>query len=232
MPLQDEYGHRALPLSTIAAALLVLTACVTVNVYFPAAAAERAADKLICEVYGVDCEGGDEEVEPATNDADAQPSDAQNGPTRDEASPALARTAMHRVTRVVGGILSFVVADAHAQQPDINIKSPAITALKSSMEARHQRLKTHYGSGAIGMSANGLLSLRDPAGVSLRDRNAVKKLIADENRDRNNLYREIAKANGHPEWENNIRGIFAKRWVAKAPSGWWFEQTPGRWAQK
>ncbi len=33
-------------------AALLLPACVTINVYFPAAAAERAADRIIDEVYG------------------------------------------------------------------------------------------------------------------------------------------------------------------------------------
>ena len=30
-----------------------LTACVTINIYFPAAAAERAADRIIDEVIGL-----------------------------------------------------------------------------------------------------------------------------------------------------------------------------------
>jgi len=36
----------ALPLATFA-----LSACVTINIYFPAAAAEKAADKIIEEVW-------------------------------------------------------------------------------------------------------------------------------------------------------------------------------------
>ncbi|HTY99280.1 MAG TPA: hypothetical protein VMB75_05570 [Rhodocyclaceae bacterium] len=31
--------------------LLLLTACVTINIYFPAAAAEKAADKIIDEIW-------------------------------------------------------------------------------------------------------------------------------------------------------------------------------------
>jgi hypothetical protein len=34
-----------------AAAALMLAACVTINIYFPAAAAEKAADKIIDEVW-------------------------------------------------------------------------------------------------------------------------------------------------------------------------------------
>jgi hypothetical protein len=39
--------------STVTAVLsaLALGACVTINIYFPAAAAERAADRIIDEVY-------------------------------------------------------------------------------------------------------------------------------------------------------------------------------------
>jgi hypothetical protein len=35
----------------VATALAVLPACVTINIYFPAAAAEKAADKIIDEVW-------------------------------------------------------------------------------------------------------------------------------------------------------------------------------------
>ncbi len=35
-------------------AALFLTACVTINIYFPAAAAEKAADKIIEEVWQLD----------------------------------------------------------------------------------------------------------------------------------------------------------------------------------
>jgi len=31
--------------------IVVLTACVTINIYFPAAAAEKAADKIIDDVW-------------------------------------------------------------------------------------------------------------------------------------------------------------------------------------
>ncbi len=36
------------------AAALILPACVTINIYFPAAAAEKAADKIIDEVWQID----------------------------------------------------------------------------------------------------------------------------------------------------------------------------------
>jgi hypothetical protein len=35
------------------ASLLALVSCVTINIYFPAAAAEKAADKIIDEVWQI-----------------------------------------------------------------------------------------------------------------------------------------------------------------------------------
>ena len=40
------------------AGVLALQACVTINIYFPAAAAEKAADRIIDEVWQLKPEGG------------------------------------------------------------------------------------------------------------------------------------------------------------------------------
>lgn len=47
--------------------ILALPACVTINIYFPAAAAEKAADKIIDEVWQIK-KGEDPAAEPATKD--------------------------------------------------------------------------------------------------------------------------------------------------------------------
>lgn len=50
--------------SSYASLLVILTmflsACVTINIYFPAAAAEKAADKIIEEVWQLDQEKNEE----------------------------------------------------------------------------------------------------------------------------------------------------------------------------
>jgi uncharacterized protein YdbL (DUF1318 family) len=56
--------------------------------------------------------------------------------------------------------------------------------------------------------------------------------VADENRDRNALYREVANANNHPEWEAQIRATFAKRWIERARAGWYYQDASGAWKQK
>jgi uncharacterized protein YdbL (DUF1318 family) len=185
----------------------LLSACVTINIYFPAAAAEKAADRIIQDIYGET--GGEKPAEPAGQEPGA----------RREARPAgLA-------------LLEWLVAPAQAGSADLNVSSPAIDRLRAAMKARHGRLEPYYNSGAVGLTADGLLTIRDPRALALKDRNRVRKLVADENNDRNALYREIAAANGHPEWEGDIRATFARRWVANAKGGWWY-QAGGGWKQK
>lgn len=121
-------------------------------------------------------------------------------------------------------VLAFAAAD-------LEINTPAISSLKGSMQARHAQLAGHYASGAVGLTRDGLVAVKDANAVPLKDRQAVNSLVAAENNDRNALYREIATANGHPEWESEVRSTFAQRWVQKAQGGWWY-QDGGGWAKK
>ena len=84
----------------------------------------------------------------------------------------------------------------------------------------------------MGLTQDGLVSVRDPKAIPLKARQQTKQLVAAENRDRAALYREIAKANGHPEWEQDIRRTFARRWIARAQPGWWYQDGSGAWSRK
>jgi uncharacterized protein YdbL (DUF1318 family) len=185
------------PLSLLPA--LLATACVTINIYFPAAAAEKAADRIIEEVWGKE--------------------------------PAAAPPVEKEQSRHAPGWLDWLVSPAHAAEADLNVSSPAIDRLTASMRTRHAKLEPFYASGAVGLTGDGQVAVRDAAAIGLRDRNRVKKLVADENADRNALYKEIARVNGQPKWEAQIRTTFARRWVDNAPAGWWFKGGGG-WQQK
>lgn len=199
---------RHMPLK-VAALCLLLSACVTINVYFPAAAAEKAADRIIEDVWG----------------SDAQKS---NGNKRTQ----LRDDGVDRVLlAAAAGVLNLIVPAAHAQA-DLNIATPVVKQLTQSMEARHAQLKKYYDSGAIGLTRDGLVEVRDQNLIPLPERNAARKLIADENADRANLYREIASANGHPEWETDIRKTFAERWSERASAGWYVQDADGAWKKK
>ncbi|HYG31789.1 MAG TPA: YdbL family protein [Methylophilaceae bacterium] len=117
-------------------------------------------------------------------------------------------------------------------QADIEINTPAITAIKASMKSQHQQLKPFYESGAIGLTRDGMVGVRDAKLVPLSDRQKLNSLVAAQNKDRNALYKEIAVANGHPEWENEIRSTFAGRWISKAKAGWWVQDASGAWVKK
>lgn len=188
--------------------LLLVTACVTINVYFPAEAAVKAADRIILDVYG---EAKEDKKAPAQEPQSIRPQPGM---------PA----------QIGMQMLDWLIAPAHAEA-DISVNTPAIRQLQASMEQRHRQLAAHYNSGAVGMTDDGRITLRDQKLVPLKERNAVKGLVAQENGDRDALYAEIARANGHPEWEAEIRQTFARRWVANARSGWYYMQG-GAWKQK
>ena len=198
-------------LSSLLGMLLFLAACVTINVYFPSAAAEQAADRIIRGVYGEETKPGQEPAEKP------QPNSLLRSPASEAPWPVV--------------LLEWLVTPAQAAA-DINIQSPAIRTIRASMEARFPQLKPFYDNGSVGMTNGGLVAVRDLNAVSLRDRKTVTTLVADENRDRQGLYTEIARANGHPEWEADIRKTFAGRWIANAPAGWWYQDSGGQWKRK
>ena len=115
--------------------------------------------------------------------------------------------------------------------PNLEIDTPAINALKNSMQERHAQLAPHYSNGAIGLTSDGLIAVRDAKALPLKDRQGINTLVASENADRNKLYQEIATANGHPEWQSSIQDSFAGRWIDKAQGGWYY-QNAGGWKQK
>ncbi len=128
--------------------------------------------------------------------------------------------------------LFFISGTAFAQQADLEVNTPAIAALKGAMQARHNNLAAHYTSGAVGLTKDGMIALREASAVSLAQRAGVAAAVADENKDRAALYKEIASANKHPEWEDQVRTTFAERWVSKAQAGWYFQNAGGAWAKK
>jgi hypothetical protein len=182
----------------------VLAACVTINVYFPAAEAQQAASEFVDKVIGDD-QKKDEPAPVKPPQASVQP----------RFNP-----------------MSFLIGDAQAQEVDINIHTPAIQAIQARMADRFRNsLQAHFDSGALGFGSDGLVAIRDATKVELKDRVTVKEAVAEDNRDRKALYRELAVANGHPEWEAQLRDTWAKEWIAKAHKGWWY-QDGGAWKQK
>ncbi len=128
-------------------------------------------------------------------------------------------------------VLSTLFFNPAAIAADLEVNTPAISALKNSMQARHAQLEPNYANGAVGLTRDGLVAVRDANAVPLAQRQALNGLVAAENKDRNALYKEIAVANQNPQWESEIRSTFAERWVQKAQKGWWYQSASG-WVQK
>jgi len=135
-------------------------------------------------------------------------------------------------SRVLMFALALAAAGQALAQANLEINTPAIASLQASMQQRHGQLAGLYASGAVGLTRDANVALRDANAVALAQRQQVNSLIAAENQDRAALYREIARANGKPEWENDIRATFAQRWIEKAQAGWYYQNTSGAWVRK
>ncbi|RJP75285.1 MAG: DUF1318 domain-containing protein [Candidatus Abyssobacteria bacterium SURF_17] len=191
---------KSILLATVLALLFTL-ACVTVNVYFPAAEVQRAADKIVEEVQG---------TQPTTSEA---PSDES-------------------MLRRSWNAIALFQNEAYAQ-PDINITTPNIRALKAKMKERFPSLQPLYGNGVVGETNDGLLNIRSLEGLGLKEKADAKKLVEAENADRENLYREIAKANDlTPDTIPQIKELFANSWRKNAKKGWWIQEDDGEWVKK
>ena len=200
----------------LALMMALLAGCVTVNIYFPAAAAEEAARAIVRDALQVP-------------DAESAP---EGEPEASLAAP-VARTASAAATPpLLARLLEGLVGPAAAASPDIEIETPAINRIRASMRERSSRLAPHFRSGAIGFGTNADVVIRDLSEVPLRERGKVQRLVSEENADRDALYREIARANDRPDWEPRIRETFARVWVEEAPSGYWYQDSNGRWRRK
>jgi uncharacterized protein YdbL (DUF1318 family) len=183
----------------------LISACVTVNIYFPAAAVERAADQIVKETWG-------------------GPSDPAKAAPKPQSYNVYAPMQL--------AALSFI-SEAHAQEADINVSNPAIRALKDSIKDRSGAIKPFMDRGNIGIAQDGMLTIRSADGLNLKERAETKQLVDAENRDRENLYGEIAKANNiSRESIPRIKAIFARSWLDQAQSGWWIQDGQGNWKKK
>ena len=197
------------------AGALLLSACVTINVYFPAAEAKEAAKEFVEKVI----------------------QDADKVEVKQMPPAGGGGMAMQRVIRAdLSGFDPWVlvgIGSAQAQAvPDITIKTPAIQAIQARMASRFDaQLRAGFDAGALGFAGDGTIVVRDASKLALKDRVAVNQAVADDNRDRKAVYREVAVANGHPEWESQIRDVFARQWIESARAGWWY-QSGGAWKQK
>jgi len=190
--------------------MVLLVSCVTVNIYFPAAAIQKAADQIVDDVRKA-----------------PEPAPEQTPEQKQEQAPG--KKSGLEWFRVV----AIGATAAHAAAVDVNVSTPAIRALKASMAARFPQLQPLYGKGAVGETNNGLVVVRDTGALSLKEKADVNRLVSEENRDRTALYAEIIKANNIDMGQlPEVQKIFANSWRGKSAPGWWIQQDNGQWAKK
>ncbi|AND68298.1 hypothetical protein ATSB10_08440 [Dyella thiooxydans] len=199
---------RKIFIGLLATMMVALVGCVTINVYFPEAAAQKAADQFIGTVLDR-----------------AAPAPAPASSTPPPVKPAARPSAM---------LLDLLVPAAYAADvPNIRIENATTDAIRKRMQARfNSTLGPLFASGAVGFTHDGMVAVRDASKVPLSQRAQVNATVAEENRDRAALYREVANANGHPEWQSKIQATFAKGWIERAPAGWYYQDASGAWKRK
>lgn len=183
---------------------LFIAACVTVNIYFPAAAVQKAADEIVGDVRNIE------------KKEEQKPEEKQK---------------INKLFQELKS-LSWGPAEAYAQI-DIEVSTPAIRALKDSMKERFPQLKPFYDKGNIGESNMGLLETKELTGLNLKEKADLSMFVGQENKERKALYTEIMKANKFgPEVMPQIQKIFANSWRDKSQSGWWIQKDSGEWEKK
>jgi hypothetical protein len=199
------------------AAAFFVAACaiITVNIYFPEKDVKEAYKQLEKELMTPE-----QEMEQNKNDKPADQS-------RD----------LHRFE---------FIASAYAQEPgmadkiaEIVKRMPDVVNAYKDMGARYAETERLRDAGAVGEGNGGLLVIRDEKALTPNDR----KVIEEENSDRNTVMRGMAKAiiriNRLPENEENMRQILpqAKEQFAairrdSARKGWWAQDPSGNWYRK
>ncbi|MBF8258088.1 MAG: hypothetical protein HW377_462 [Actinobacteria bacterium] len=193
----------------VLAVLVVLTACVTVNIYFPAAKVEKTAEKIVDEVY--------------QEKKDTPPAEQKGKPS----------------SMIDGGLLGGLTrlawlgpATAHAEDAT-TVSNAGIRALKEQIGQRHQELLPFYKQGQVGITKDGFLEVRITSGLGLPQVATLKRLVDADNAARRQLYEEVGKAlNLQPDQISQVRQIFAKQWREKAQAGWPVQADDGKWSTK
>ncbi len=187
--------------------VMVMVSCVTINIYFPAAAVQKAAEQIVDEIRS-----GNEK---------------QPGQPTPEKVPAETKSEQQ------GFWIDFVRPAVAAERLDINVSTSTIRGLKQSMKKRFPQLIGAYQQGFLGEGADGLLHLRQKNQLPLKKRARLSNLVKAENSDRQALYEEIVRANRlGADATPKVAAIFARTFRAKAQNGWWIQDDKGNWLQQ
>jgi uncharacterized protein YdbL (DUF1318 family) len=197
---------KSLKIVSASLLLLFLFSCLTINIYFPEAEVQKAAEEIVDEIRK-------EEEKKEKKDKDSQ------------------MIEMEQAMNSGGG--SFSLLSSLYAQEETEVTTPKIRALQQSMKDRFPKLKPFFEKGNVGEGNDGFVKSRDESGLNLKDKAMLRNLVNDENNDRKNMYAEVARAKEIDASQiPKIQKIFAAQWIKDANSGWWIQKENGEWAKK
>ncbi|ACS81180.1 DUF1318 domain-containing protein [Maridesulfovibrio salexigens] len=182
--------------------LLSFVACVTVNIYFPAAKVERAAEDIVEDVYGTNPKQDNKDDQSALESflalltpqaAHAQVSKAEI----DKKSNAAIR-----------GLKQSIAADHKKLVPYYNSGNIGIT--------KDGYLKI------ISKDGLNIKQTADLRRIVSQDNDTRDQLYSEVAASMNIPGSELAK----------VKAIFAQEWQERAPSGWFIQNANGKWMRK
>lgn len=195
--------------------LLAACAIITVNVYFPEKDVKQAYKSL------------DEML------------------LKQEPTPPQEQEPTDKAEKPVSLVPSFqLVATAHAQDNQAEnlakelANIPEVQKAYAEMRTRLPQLNALRDNGTIGETADGRVTVRDPAKAA-----EVQALLQAENSNRKTVIVNMAKAvlrlNKQPETKETLSdavrkaaNLFADARREEAKTGWWLQNAAGRWVQK
>jgi len=212
-------------LSSICCGFLAACAVITINVYFPEKAAKEAYKSL-----------DDMMLKNPATPAGQSPAKEQEIPQKPESPP---QSSLDRFLDI-SLVATAHAADAESDALAIEVASmPEVTRAYEEMSQRLPRLTALYDSGAVGLTNQGLVTVRDKSKVTPAD----EALVAAENRSRKVVVGAMAKAifkitkqedtkAAQGQVLSKAAATFAEARREAARPGWWIQGQNGRWLQK
>lgn len=126
----------------------------------------------------------------------------------------------------------------------IDKNNKKIKKIIESKGKRFKKLVPYYEDGKIGEGNDAELKIRDTEGLDDKEKEELEKLVEEENKDRADFIKEVAKDNKiEDEKLDRIKKIYAKVLRKKAEVGWWIQDDPdekakdnkdkeGKWRKK
>lgn len=212
-------------------ALLAACAIITVNVYFPEKAVKEAYKSLDDMLLK------NSDKQPATDKQPALEKQPGAEPAPVEAKPQ--SSLMNDLPSISFSAVAHA-AEKGADELAVELAAmPEVVKAYDEMSKRLPRLSALFDNGAVGLTSQGLVAVRDKTKVTAQD----EALINLENQNRKTVVSSMAKAilkiNKVKESKAALDQVLGKAAATYAETrrdaakpGWWYQLPNGRWLQK